>query len=408
MNKTGNKELAATLTDKHGLSKSDAESFVAAMFEMLGDGLQSDKQVKIKGLGTFKVVGVASRKSVDVNTGDPIIINGRDKISFTPDASLRDNVNRPFAQFETVAINDGIDFSEIDDKYNLTEEKPNTEPTQETKVEIKAKPEDTQEDPKAEEVEAKLEDTQEEPKAEEEEEKQEDKQEEPKAEEVEEKQEYTQEEPKAEEVETEPEAKQEMPQVEEKPDTESDADLSEDTLHHGKLKYIVAAVAVIAIISAAAFYLFKEIKIRDHRIEHLEAQVSEYTEKKPTAKTIAPKTNKVANQSTKAVKDNTAKATKDDAAIAAEDNTAKKAEEDKAVNDFETISRKDSRIRTGAYIITGIDHTVIVKENQTLASISRAQLGPGMECYIEAVNGGQKEFKAGEKVNVPKLKLKKK
>lgn len=392
MNKTGNKELAATLTDKHGLSKSDAENFVAAMFEMLGDGLQSDKQVKIKGLGTFKVIGVASRKSVDVNTGDPIIINGRDKISFTPDASLRDNVNRPFAQFETVAINDGIDFSEIDDKYNLTEEKPNTEPTQETKVEVKAKPEDTQEDPKAEEVEAKLEDIQEEPKAEE----------------VEEKQEDTQEEPKAEEVETEPEAKQEMPQVEEKPDTESDADLSEDTPHHGKLKYIVAAVAVIAIISAAAFYLFKEIKIRDHRIEHLEAQVSEYTEKKPTAKTIAPKTNKVANQSTKAVKDNTAKTAKDDAAIAAEDNTAKKAEEDKAVNDFETISRKDPRIRTGAYTITGIDHTVIVKENQTLASISRAQLGPGMECYIEAVNGGQKEFKAGEKVNVPKLKLKKK
>lgn len=375
MNKTGNKELAATLTEKHGLSKSDAENFVAAMFEMLGDGLQSDKQVKIKGLGTFKVVGIASRKSVDVNTGDPIIINGRDKISFTPDASLRDNVNRPFAQFETVAINDGVDFSEIDDKYNLTEEKPKTELTQETKEE-EEKPEAIQEEPKAEEEEAKPKDIKEEAKAEEED--------------------------------TEPEAKQEIPQAEEKPDIESDIDLSEETPHHGKLKYIVAAVAVITIISAAAFYLFKEIKVRDHRIEHLEAQVSEYTEKKPTAKTIVPKTNKVANQSTKAVKDNTAKATKDNAAIAAEDNTAKKAEEDNAVNDFETISRKDPRIRTGAYIITGIDHTVTVKENQTLASISRAQLGPGMECYIEAVNGGQKEFKAGEKINVPKLKLKKK
>lgn len=375
MNKIGNKELAATLTEKHGLSKSDAENFVAAMFEMLGDGLQSDKQVKIKGLGTFKVVGIASRKSVDVNTGDPIIINGRDKISFTPDASLRDNVNRPFAQFETVAINDGVDFSEIDDKYNLTEEKPKTELTQETKEE-EEKPEAIQEEPKAEEEEAKPKDIKEETKAEEED--------------------------------TEPEAKQEIPQAEEKPNIESDIDLSEDTPHHGKLKYIVAAVAVITIISAAAFYLFKEIKVRDHRIEHLEAQVSEYTEKKPTAKTIVPKTNKVTNQSTKAVKDNTAKATKDNAAIATEDNTAKKAEEDNAVNDFETISRKDPRIRTGAYIITGIDHTVTVKENQTLASISRAQLGPGMECYIEAVNGGQKEFKAGEKVNVPKLKLKKK
>lgn len=391
MNKTGNKELAATLTEKHGLSKSDAENFVAAMFEMLGDGLQSDKQVKIKGLGTFKVVGIASRKSVDVNTGDPIIINGRDKISFTPDASLRDNVNRPFAQFETVAINDGVDFSEIDDKYNLTEEKPKTELTQETKEE-EEKPEAIQEEPKAEEEEAKPEAIQEEPKAEEEEAKPKD----------------IKEEAKAEEEDTEPEAKQEIPQAEEKPNIESNIDLSEDTPHHGKLKYIVAAVAVITIISAAAFYLFKEIKVRDHRIEHLEAQVSEYTEKKPTAKTIVPKTNKVANQSTKAVKDNTAKATKDNAAIAAEDNTAKKAEEDNAVNDFETISRKDPRIRTGAYIITGIDHTVTVKENQTLASISRAQLGPGMECYIEAVNGGQKEFKAGEKVNVPKLKLKKK
>ena len=117
MSKLGNKELSSSLSDKHGLNKTDAEKFVAALFDVISEGLESDKLVKVKGLGTFKIIGVAARKSVDVNTGEPIVIEGRDKISFTPDATLRDEVNKPFSQFDTVVLNDGVDFSTIDKEF---------------------------------------------------------------------------------------------------------------------------------------------------------------------------------------------------------------------------------------------------------------------------------------------------
>lgn len=117
MSKTTIKELALSLSEKHDLSKADAERFVATIFEVINDGLEDDKLVKVKGLGAFKIIGVAARKSVDVNTGEPIVIEGRNKISFTPDASMRDDVNKPFSQFETVIINDGVDFSSIDKEY---------------------------------------------------------------------------------------------------------------------------------------------------------------------------------------------------------------------------------------------------------------------------------------------------
>ena len=116
-----NKDLAVALTEKHGLAKTDAEAFVNAMFTLINEALASERAVKVKGLGTFKVISVAARKSVDVNTGAPIVIDGRDKISFTPDSSLRDEVNKPFAQFETVVVNDGVDFSEIDRKFEEEE-----------------------------------------------------------------------------------------------------------------------------------------------------------------------------------------------------------------------------------------------------------------------------------------------
>ena len=117
MSKTTIKELALSLSEKHDLSRADAERFAASVFEVINDGLEDDKLVKVKGLGAFKIIGVAARKSVDVNTGEPIVIEGRNKISFTPDASMRDDVNKPFSQFETVVINDGVDFSSIDKEY---------------------------------------------------------------------------------------------------------------------------------------------------------------------------------------------------------------------------------------------------------------------------------------------------
>lgn len=352
MNKIGNKELAAILTSKYGLDKLDAEKFISAMFDVLGEGLQSDKQVKVKGLGTFKVVGVASRKSVDVNTGNPIVINGRDKISFVPDATLRNDVNRPFAQFDTVPINDGVDFSVIDAKYIRVEDEPiqAQEPAQAVEpiqVHETVAVEETRPEQDVSEVSERI---------------------------VSEGPEQT---------------ASEMPHAGMEEDDNSETqhsfvnDDTEQAFRHDKRKYfVVIALAVIVVACVAVAYYFHQIKLRDNRIEHLEARVSASSIGKPVVKaTIAVKTKKSPK--------------------------AENAQEETEVNGYEEISRKDSRIRTGAYVIVGIDHTVTVMEKQTLADISKAQLGPGMECYVEAVNGGKTEFKTGEKINIPKLRLKK-
>jgi len=115
---TRNTELARAISEKFGLSAKESESFVSTMIDIMNDALRYERQVKIKGLGTFKLLGVESRESVDVNTGKRITIGERDKITFTPDVVLRDRVNSPFSQFETFVINDDVDFSEIDNRYS--------------------------------------------------------------------------------------------------------------------------------------------------------------------------------------------------------------------------------------------------------------------------------------------------
>ena len=122
MSKISLSDLVQRLAEKSGISLQDAELFIRKMFDVANEGLQSDKLVKMKWLGTFKVMAVKDRESVDVNTGERIIIEGRDKISFTPDNILKEIVNKPFAQFETVVVNDGVDFDEIDRKFENAEE----------------------------------------------------------------------------------------------------------------------------------------------------------------------------------------------------------------------------------------------------------------------------------------------
>lgn len=122
MSKISLSDLAQRLAEKSGISLQEAELFIRKMFDVANEGLQSDKLVKMKWLGTFKVMAVKDRESVDVNTGERIIIEGRDKISFTPDNILKEIVNKPFAQFETVVVNDGVDFDEIDRKFENAEE----------------------------------------------------------------------------------------------------------------------------------------------------------------------------------------------------------------------------------------------------------------------------------------------
>ncbi len=143
-NRVGIRELAMALVNKNKLSLKEAENFVATMFDTLNVGLNDDKQVKLKGLGTFKVMSVSARKSVDVNTGEPIIIDGRDKISFTPDSTMKDLVNKPFAQFDTVVINDGVDLKELE-RMDWTETTSDAElaPLNDSSADIEATPTST-------------------------------------------------------------------------------------------------------------------------------------------------------------------------------------------------------------------------------------------------------------------------
>ena len=117
MAKTALQLIADTVAKKHKITVKEAEKFVSAMFDVMNEGLKTDKLVKVKGLGTFKVQAVKPRESVNVNTGERVLIEGHDKVSFTPDATMKELVNKPFAQFETVVLNDGVDFTDIDSKY---------------------------------------------------------------------------------------------------------------------------------------------------------------------------------------------------------------------------------------------------------------------------------------------------
>lgn len=136
MSKNSLNVLGKKLAEKTGLSQQEAELFIKKMFDVVNEGLQDDKQVKVKWLGTFKVTSVKDRESVDVNTGERIVIDGRDKISFTPDNILKEIVNKPFAQFETVVVNDGAEFDEIDKKFEAEEQMVENQQVKESKEQM--------------------------------------------------------------------------------------------------------------------------------------------------------------------------------------------------------------------------------------------------------------------------------
>lgn len=407
MSKLGNKELSSSLSDKHGLNKTDAEKFVAALFDVISEGLESDKLVKVKGLGTFKIIGVAARKSVDVNTGEPIVIEGRDKISFTPDATLRDEVNKPFSQFDTVVLNDGIDFSTIDKEFEedpeaavlkaigettapeasvlepsnekiaeerVAEEKVTEEETTETKTAptvednpVVAETSRIEEDTPL--MESPSEDSS-----------------------IDKKPVVTEQHEEVEEKKVEDEPALEQPQY--------DEEIVEEHQNNA-LKILIVAAAVIVIgCIGGGYYLFKQIEKRDSHIELLEKQMKIVAQNQKKH-TIAHPQHHAIPKSVDTL--NTSTASRLKAAETAKDES----EEESQEKALQAKYNRDPRIRTGAYIITGIKKTVTVRAGQTMNGISRTALGPGMECYVEAVNGGQRELKEGEKINIPSLKLKK-
>lgn len=482
MSKSNISRLAKSISSKHGLTQAEAERFISKMFEVANEGLHEDKLLKIKWLGTFKVTPVKDRESVDVNTGERIVIEGRDKISFTPDNILKEIVNKPFAQFETVVVNDGVDFSDIDEKFSLqavpvepiAAEMPSTIGEQKTAEASIGQPEsksfdeskNTDEQMVADQPTAEVYPSAEaQPMA----------VEQPMVVE----QPMAGEHPMAEEQQMQPlvgntTGEQESLVNEDilskesslvknasdneagtsneavasnhaamsdgaVPSEEPAAEVGEEVHSHHLMipKYLVAIVCLVFVIllGGMGWFAFNFGKMQAQR-DQLAMQLQ--TIKKPTPV---------------ATKDSTQTSAEDSAALAlkkkAQEDSIRMAETSKAVEMAEkteqgrvegqaltntsssqigTSSKEkgssqakgtapseprsssydaDPRVRTGAYRIVGVAQTVTVKDGQSLASLSSLYLGPGMECYVEAVNG-KNEVKVGQKIKIPKLELKRK
>lgn len=547
MSKNSLNVLGKKLAEKTGLSQQEAELFIKKMFDVVNEGLQDDKQVKVKWLGTFKVTSVKDRESVDVNTGERIVIDGRDKISFTPDNILKEIVNKPFAQFETVVVNDGVEFDEIDKKFEAEEQMNENQQVKESKEQMveNQQTEESEEqmnenqqtaeaekplnaNPQVAEAEAsdvidfldesdtsavtdKTEtlsvsnevvvigdsETSNEassqisneafpeiitetivqnsvdvmkPAVNEPEEVQKDQeqvqdpevqlkenaQDEP---EVQDKEDVLEEQKTRNEPETQNELKTQN-ELEESVQDESEADAeieteSYDTFESTKKgivipRYlvIVACFLMVALIGGIGWFAFNYGKMAAQR-DHLVLQLDSYQQdaNKPKAASAPPSQEEIMRkkaiedsirmvQASEAVKmaEAEGKQIDENASLDVDKNKSEAgtkkqletqkqaAEAKKHAEDMKAAAKKqaenasakaaskynqDARVRTGAYRIVGVAEVVTAREGQTIEAISKRYFGPGMECYVEALNGSGK-LKAGQKVKIPKLELKKK
>lgn len=435
MSKFSLNTLGKLLADKSGLSQVEAELFIRKMFDVCNQGLDADKQVKIKWLGTFKVQATKDRESINVNTGERFTIEGRDKLTFTPDNILKEIVNKPFAQFETVVVNDGVDFDEIDEKFGeeqtedapeqvidfLDEEKTATPNPEVVVIESEKEKEDEQAKQIAIEQ-AKLERLKQ---AQLEQERiQKEKQEQERLEQ--EKLELAQQQQALKAV-VEPA----VPASDESEEEKEEEEESSNSHHIVIPRYLVVAVCliVVALIGGMGWFAFNYGQMTAQR-DHLAMQLNQYHQapaKKVPAKPAAAPLSQEQKLRQKAMEDSIRMAKTAEAVKLAENSDeesanaekAKQAEakakaeakdkaEEKAASKIASSQYdKDARVRTGAYRIIGVAQTVTVGAGQTLEQISTRYLGSGMECYVEALNGTS-TVKAGQKIKIPKLELKKK
>lgn len=517
MSKNSLTVLAQKLAEKTGISQQDAELFIRKMFDVVNEGLQADKQVKMKWLGTFKVTSVKDRESVDVNTGERIVIEGRDKISFTPDTILKEIINKPFAQFETVVVNDGVEFDEIDRKFEAeeqlaenqqmdeAEEIPEpldgSETSEETSEatgisEISDTPEtsDTSEISDTSETSDVIDflDESEAPSVSDkvvvigESEPQYDASPEIITETIVEKSVKEMKDEDEAEPTLEPESTLELEPTPESeqisaPDSEpvvesacaSDSETSEDSESYDTFEstkkgvviprylVIVACFIIVALIGGIGWFAFNYGKMAAQR-DHLALQLDNFHQGNKAAKpTPAPLSQEEimrkkaiedsirmaqASEAVKMAEADGKQADKKDSLLAAKQQKdaeakkqaelnkradakkqaeakklaetkklaeakkaaeAKKHQAEKAAAHASAKYDQDARVRTGAYRIVGVAEVVTAREGQTIEAISKRYFGPGMECYVEALNGSGK-LKAGQKVKIPKLELKKK
>lgn len=440
MSKFSLNTLGKLLADKSGLSQVEAELFIRKMFDVCNQGLDADKQVKIKWLGTFKVQATKDRESINVNTGERFTIEGRDKLTFTPDNILKEIVNKPFAQFETVVVNDGVDFDEIDEKFGeeqtedapeqvidfLDEEKTATPNPEVVVIESEKEKEDEQAKQIAIEQ-AKLERLKQAQLEQERIQKEKQEQERLEQERLEqEKLELAQQQQALKAV-VEPA----VPASDESEEEEEEEEESSNSHHIVIPRYLVVAVCliVVALIGGMGWFAFNYGQMTAQR-DHLAMQLNQYHQapaKKVPAKPAAAPLSQEQKLRQKAMEDSIRMAKTAEAVKLAENsdeesaNTEKakqaeakakaeakdKAEEKAASKIASSQYDKDARVRTGAYRIIGVAQTVTVGAGQTLEQISTRYLGSGMECYVEALNGTS-TVKAGQKIKIPKLELKKK
>ena len=472
MSKFSLNTLGKLLADKSGLSQVEAELFIRKMFDVCNQGLDADKQVKIKWLGTFKVQATKDRESINVNTGERFTIEGRDKLTFTPDNILKEIVNKPFAQFETVVVNDGVDFDEIDEKFGeeqtedapaqvidfLDEEKTATPNPEVVVIGSEKGKEKEAEDELAKQIaieQAKLERLKQaqleqeriqKEKLEKEKQEQERLEQERLEQERLEQERLEQERLEQERLEQEKlELAQQQqalkavvePAVPASDESEEEEEEEESSNSHHIVipRYLVVAVCliVVALIGGMGWFAFNYGQMTAQR-DHLAMQLNQYHQapaKKVPAKPAAAPLSQEQKLRQKAMEDSIRMAKTAEAVKLAENSDeesanaekAKQAEakakaeakekakdkaEEKATSKIASSQYdKDARVRTGAYRIIGVAQTVTVGAGQTLEQISTRYLGSGMECYVEALNGTS-TVKAGQKIKIPKLELKKK
>ena len=407
-------DFARELSEKYGLSLGDASDFVSAMFDVVKEELDgADSSVKIKGFGTFKVSAVGARASVDVNTGERIIIDGRNKISFTPEVLLRDRVNRPFVQFETVVLNDGVDFSEIDEESeeeldSVSETEPQGVQLSPTAPTSLPTDQSTDQPAPAEQPQGvQLSSTA------------------PTSQSTDH---YSSSETASKAVNTEEHRDMARPLMTPKTETiEEDSEESDDKTtatapeaddegiviggcrqRSPRIMYVLTIASFIILVSLGIgmYFLYQRIEEKNHVIDRLESRLyaqQEAAERADAQPAVAVKDTIVSNDSLRAAE----KAKKDSIAASKSAVEAKASQSSAAPSTATTPSdyNYDTRVRTGAYIIVGVAKTVTVQPGQTLASISKAYLGEGMECYVEVLNN-RHSVKAGEKLKIPQLKLK--
>lgn len=379
MGKLTIQEIAKILVEKNKLTVKEANQFAAVVFEVIQEGLDTEGQVKVKGLGTFKKIQVEARESVSVRTGERVMIDSHAKITFTPDALMKELVNKPFSQFETVILNDGVEFEDLAD--DLTEEElleldsmENTEEeaTQQVSKEQEVVPEET--------VATSAETTNTSAETE------------------------TVVRPLMDIVDNTIEQEDEKPEIEEEDDEDEENEEEGEGGSSWKkvVGYVLLTLLLMAASAYAGFWYGQQHATKDvddatdvenvaDSIEVIEVDSADVLDvpsvEQPSVEKPAEEQSAVEKPQTKT-----------------EPEQAKQTEEPF----WKKYEAMDARVRTGAYHIVGTDREVKVRAGETLSKISRRELGEGMSCYIEVYNGlkGNSELKEGQVIKIPKLKWK--